>query len=249
MQSWPCLQNMASAHTSFQKIIENAFFFFFVHESLWSFAIRYKLDHDCCFCQQKQNSHSQCWQPNKIGMEMSFFYTHELNKDGNKLYIPSSSISMGSGRAGFVSGLGSISPGRSFRGSSPSSFSPSLAWAWSLDRWQRHQTQVCFTATNTFNFGLKLYKKNGTYRNTDLQKKFISFQALRCCTADERCNCSPLSRHQLCQMKQFFIFFTAPLSLQTAMQQFTDQLCWGMFSEVFFQCIHVIVTTVAMDTP
>ena len=46
--------------------------------------------------------------------------------------LPSSSISIGSGRAGFVSGFGSISPGRSLRGSSLSSFSPSFAWAWSL---------------------------------------------------------------------------------------------------------------------
>lgn len=40
--------------------------------------------------------------------------------------LPSSSISLGSGLAGFVSGLGSISPGLSLRGSSaassPSSF-------------------------------------------------------------------------------------------------------------------------------
>lgn len=34
------------------------------------------------------------------------------------IFSPSSSMSMGSGRAGLVSGAGSISPGRSFLGSS-----------------------------------------------------------------------------------------------------------------------------------
>ena len=50
----------------------------------------------------------------------------ERGREGNFL-IPSSSMSTGSGRAGLVSGLGSISPGLSLRGSSTTS--PSLCWA------------------------------------------------------------------------------------------------------------------------
>ena len=46
----------------------------------------------------------------------------------------SSSMSTGSGRAGFVSGLGSISPGRSRRGSSASSIPWSFRVAWSSSR-------------------------------------------------------------------------------------------------------------------
>ena len=46
------------------------------------------------------------------------------------VHLPSSSISTGSGRAGLVSGLGSISPGRSLRGSS--STSPSFCCTLSL---------------------------------------------------------------------------------------------------------------------
>ena len=46
--------------------------------------------------------------------------------------LPSSSISLGSGRAGFVSGLGSISPGFNLRGSSAASSPSSFFWAWSL---------------------------------------------------------------------------------------------------------------------
>lgn len=41
-------------------------------------------------------------------------------------------MSFGSGLAGFVSGLGSISPGFNFLGSSPVSTSSSRFWAWSL---------------------------------------------------------------------------------------------------------------------
>lgn len=43
--------------------------------------------------------------------------------------IPSSSISLGSGLAGFVSGFGSISPGFSLRGSSVASSPSSFFWA------------------------------------------------------------------------------------------------------------------------
>ena len=46
----------------------------------------------------------------------------------------SSSMSIGSGRAGLPSGLGSISPGRSRRGSSAGLYSWSLRVAWSSSR-------------------------------------------------------------------------------------------------------------------
>ena len=55
-----------------------------------------------------------------------------------KCYLRSSSISIGSGLAGFVSGFGSISPGLNFRGSS-SLLSPSFCWALSLIRRESHK--------------------------------------------------------------------------------------------------------------
>jgi hypothetical protein len=64
---------------------------------------------------------------------MDFLFRTGLISIGHQLYfLPSSSMSTGSGRAGLVSGLGSISPGLSRRGSS--SESASLFCALSLCR-------------------------------------------------------------------------------------------------------------------
>lgn len=57
----------------------------------------------------------------------------EKNKFLRSIHSPSS-ISIGSGLAGFVSGFGSISPGLSFRGSSVVSSSLSLCAALSLEK-------------------------------------------------------------------------------------------------------------------
>ena len=74
-----------------------------------------------------------------------------------QVHSPSSSMSVGSGLAGLVSGLGSISPGRSFRGSS-SLPSPSFICALSLKHIQREwkvdvkvhagEKEMCKTAVN-----------------------------------------------------------------------------------------------------
>lgn len=59
--------------------------------------------------------------------------SYQRNKFLTSIHLPSS-ISIGSGRAGFVSGFGSISPGLSFRGSSVVSSSLSLWAALSLEK-------------------------------------------------------------------------------------------------------------------
>ena len=59
----------------------------------------------------------------------------KIYSPAHSLSIPSSSMSTGSGLAGLVSGLGSISPGLSLRGSSTTS--PSFCWAFVLVTDQR----------------------------------------------------------------------------------------------------------------
>ena len=136
---------------------------------------------------------------NQIGMEMSFF-SHELNKDGNILIIHVHTIFI------HINGIWPswlclrvwINFSRTkfpwiFSFIFFSLFSLSLISEKNDDKDTKHrcvlQQQTHLILDSNF------IKKNATYKNTDLQKKFISFQALRCCTANKRCNCSPLCRH------------------------------------------------------
>lgn len=55
-----------------------------------------------------------------------------------------------------------------------------------------------------------------TFLEVHLQKKFIVFQTLGGCSANDWSDGPPLSRHQLGQVQEFFLFFSGPFCFLNA---------------------------------
>lgn len=91
-----------------------------------------------------QNHFFQCKLWLKLRWDEAIFC---LNQNICIFSLPSSSMSLGSGLAGFVSGFGSISPGLSLRGSSAASSPSSFFWAWSLEQVDKNINQLVSTDT------------------------------------------------------------------------------------------------------
>lgn len=153
---------------------------------------------------QKVSSHDSNTKLNALEMDSEKVARH--------LAVPSS-MSTGSGRAGLVSGLGSISPGFNFLGSSPTSSSLSRCAALSLK-----------SHTDANVWGRGEARRAGRRRRASVQQIFVMLQTLGGRAAYDGRDGSPLGGHQLGQMKKLLLLLSGPLRfLNAGVQPFVPE--------------------------